>query len=263
MRLEPRGTPEQVEALHLALQHCTFPWENYDLERVVPVDFADLSRFVQVAGNVSPDTTGAIAVVGPNEDHPISGTPTSHHHDHERGADPLEVRGRILGLAYYSGRIEVDISLTGEFLAEVLLSELAHMIDFFGMVDRDRIEIWNAVHAGTTLDLPDDYDVNDGIVLGNVPGHDHSWFDIGVYYSWVGEAWMGLFVRSWSDITVTIDFPDHPPSDDAVERIRQWFTPYVPPIPPTPDEPIQPEPIQPAGCLTRDTIRYLFRRTPQ
>lgn len=98
--------------------------------------------------------------------------------------DVLEYRNRVLGLAWYSGKISLDNSLVDnpEFAQEIFLAEAAHMVDFFYMTDamRDRIV---AV-----------YESADG----------HGWFDVGGYNDWFGESWMSGFTLAFSDITPTI-----------------------------------------------------------
>jgi hypothetical protein len=272
MRFDPQGTPEQQAIIDEALARTTFPFPDCDLGRVIPVEWADLSRHRTLtgaggAGWSALEHPGAIS--GYPHVHPIVGTPHSHHHDPDdpNGADPLEVRGRVLGLAYYSGKVAIDSSLEDdpEVAGEVFLSEAAHMIDFFCMEDDGRVAIWNALHALEDEDLPLATSVEDAVALD----HDHSWFDVGGYYSWVGEAWMGLFVRAWSDFAVTIDFPDHPPTDEAVAAVRRWFTPELDlpqdlgvepePVPPVEDD-VADEVDPPAkGCAPLERLRRWWR----
>ncbi len=213
-RLE--GTENQQRLVTETLARTTFPFDvllpglqSQTGRTHIPVDWSDLSRYA-AALEVKAATGGHLHV---HEDgdtgHPIT-----------RSVDGRE---RVLGLAWYSGRVSLDLGLENdpELAAEVFLSEGAHMIDFFWFTDEHRVAVWNALHAGTDQDVPPGTDVVDGIPLG----HEHGWFDVGGYYAWVGEAWMGLFVRAYSDVPVTIDF-DHPPTDVAVIESRNALTPY-------------------------------------
>ncbi len=94
------------------------------------------------------------------------------------------------------------------------------MVDFHALTNAHRIAIWNALHPGAEQDIPADVPVADGVDLG----HGHSWFDVGGYYEWLGEAWMGLFVRAFSPYPVTINF-SHPPTDEAIAAVRALFLP--------------------------------------
>jgi hypothetical protein len=197
------GTPPQNAVAGGALARCTFPFDVLTIDRI-PVEWADLSRY-----------TATVA------EGKASG---GHAHVHEGGdtGHPIEVRERVLGLAWYSGRVTLDASLEHDptLAGEVLLSEAAHMADFYWMTDRHRMVIWNALHPEAE-DLPLDTNVEDGVPLGGGEG----WFDVGDYRSWLGEQWMGLFVRAYSDFPVTIPF-DRPPTDEAVAQVRAAFTPY-------------------------------------
>lgn len=204
-----QGTPAQQAIVQSALDRTTFPFEvlqpklQADTGRtVIPVEWQDLSRYS--ADLKTAKETG------------------SHLHVHEAGdtGHPVERRERVLGLAWYSGRVTLDLTLQEDpvLAAEVFLSEGAHMIDFFWMTSAHRVAVWNALH-----DRPED-DTTVVTEEGHI-SHDHSWFDHGGYYSWVGEAWMGLFVKAYSDVPVTIAF-DHPPTPQAVEETRRALTPY-------------------------------------
>lgn len=198
------GTPEQNELIESALARCTFPFSEVAVGRTIPVDWQDLTRYAA-------DLEAQATEVG-----------HTHVHEGDDTAHPVEARGRLLGLAWYSGRVTLDSSLTGdaELAAEVFHSEGAHMLDFFWMTDRERMAVWNALHPDAE-DLPLDTDVTDGTVIGGTEG----WFDVGPYRSWVGEAWMGLFVRAYTDVAVTIPF-DRPPTDEAVTYVRSQLTPW-------------------------------------
>ena len=193
------GTTHQNALTDAAIRRCTFPFSEV-APRIIPVDWQDLSRY-----NMLESAEG-------------------HHHVHMNGdiGHPVEARNRVLGLAWYSGRVTLDVSLSNdpELAAEVFLSEGAHMLDFFWFEDTHRMAVWNALHPDAE-DLPLDTNVEDGTVIGGTEG----WFDVGPYRSWVGEAWMGLFVRAYSDVPVTIPF-DRPPHDEAVAYVRSQLTPW-------------------------------------
>ncbi len=217
---EYRGTPSQVAIARQTFDACSFPWEKMRDGIVaacggafclVVVEWADLSRYAAARGAQSAT------------------------HDHDHGVHPVERRGRVLGLAYYPqparqfpGKVVLDNSLEAEpaLAAEVALSEGAHMVDFHALTNAHRIAIWNALHPGAEQDIPDGVQVVDGADLG----HGHSWFDVGGYYEWLGEAWMGLFVRAFSPYPVTINF-SHPPTDEAIAAVQALFLPpAVPPV---------------------------------
>lgn len=203
--IEYRGQNEEQNRIAAgAMRNCTFPMSVLDIA-TIPIEWADLSRYTQELSEKQ--EAGAHL----------------HFHEGEDTGHPIEVRSRVLGLAWYSGRVTLDASLQGDIAlaGEVLLSEFAHMVDFFWMTDRHRMLIWNALHPDEE-DLPLDTNVEDGVPIGG----DEGWFDVGDYRAWVGEAWMGLFVRAYSDYAVTIPF-NRAPTDDAVAQVRAAFTPYA------------------------------------
>lgn len=194
------GTEAQRELARRTLTvRCDYPWARLlpglraaTGRETIPVEWADLSRWA-----------GAITAEG-------------HAHVHEDGdtAHVLEARARVLGLAWYSGRVQVEATLTGDVAAEVLLSEAAHMVDFFALTDPQRVAVWNALH-GPGHRLPEDADVTDAVDLG----HGHGWFDVGPYGAWIGEALMEAFVRAFSDVPVTIAL-GHPTDAAAAAQVR-------------------------------------------
>lgn len=240
-----QGTTQQNLIVHECLARCDFPWREqigqglkFDTGRdTIPVDWQDLTRY-RASEADSPRAHGG----GAHED-------TIYDPDTGEMAHTIEYRSRVLGLAWYSGRITLENSLVNEpeLAGEVFLSEVAHMWDFFGMTDTDRVTVWNAVHP------PEQHiatltDIVDGVDLG----HGHGWFDVGDYYQWVGEALMGLFVRAFSDYSVTIDFPEHPVTPEAAKAVREIVYPPAEdpsPVPePVPDEPAPvPEPAPEPG----------------
>lgn len=192
-----QGTERQNAIIQEALDRCDFPFERLT-KQPIPVEWADLSRYTQQMEEA--------AAAG------------SHLHVHEGGdtAHPVERRERVLGLAWYSGKVTMEVTLESdpELAAEVFLSEGAHMIDFFYMDDAMRAACWNAVHP-TEQHIPEDANIEDGVDLG----HGHGWFDVASYREWVGEEFMGMFVDAFSDVQVTIDF-HHTFDVDTVEQVR-------------------------------------------
>lgn len=192
------GTEHQQQVIADALARCTFRFDRVTpgLTREtgrdhVPVVWADLSRYAAAES------------------------------EEELQAHVVVARGRVLGLAYYSGKIALDVTLEHEPLlaGEVFLSEAAHMVDFFLLDDRQRRAIWDALHPGDPANV--------AVLESGEVEHGHGWFDAGTYAEEAGEAWMGLFVRSFSDLPVTITFA-HPPTDQAVARVRELLGDVAP-----------------------------------
>lgn len=256
MRWSLRGTAQQNAIIQQALDRCDFPFETFGEDRTIPVEWADLSRYSAApVGGDSP--LEAHAAPGASADHDHDGEfdvlaisaelaeelgfpaeeerPRAHgDDDHHEGA----ARERVLGLAWYSGRVTLEQTLVAQptLAMEVFLSEGAHMVDFFGMTDDHRVGVWNAVHP-PHQHLAPGTNIADGMDLG----HGHSWFDVGGYYSWVGEAFMGLFVRAFSNIPVTINF-NHAATTEASAKVRDIFLPAVEDIPEPEPEPTPPTP---------------------
>jgi hypothetical protein len=115
------------------------------------------------------------------------------------------------GLYWLSGRIEVERTIDNpEFLAEVLLSEVAHAVDMFTLTPADRLSLAATWHPSG----PD----------------EHTWFDSGPYETWVGEAFMGLFVAAFSDVPVTMTgFAHHPLTPETVALLRSLAPKPTPP----------------------------------
>lgn len=255
-----QGTDAQRELTARSLDRFAFPWPvllpglRARVNRTrIPVRWMDCQVYAAAAAGVEVDDHAAPAEGGHAD---------SEHHGHEHGhgtyghgtyghehqhvvvpgmgeAHPIEReiegRRRILGLAGYGGWVGLDFSLEGdpELTAEVFGSEGAHMADFFHMHYQPDLyrQVWNALHPGDAEDS-----------AGPVPeegpvGHGHGWFDAGGYYSWAGEAFMGLFVQAFSDVPVTIRF-DHPPTAEGIELLRAV---YPLPEPAAPEEPTTPE----------------------
>lgn len=192
-----QGNARQVELTrHVLEERCDYPWERLLPglratvgRETIPVEWVDLTRY------------GA-AVDGRT-------------HGDQHSAHVLAYRRQVLGLAWYSGKVSVEATLTGDLAAEVLLAETAHMVDFFALTNRQRVAVWNALHDAEHR-LPEDVPVVDAVDLG----HGHGWFDVGPYGSWVGEAFMEAFVKAFSDVPVVIKLGHHPTDEAAAVEVR-------------------------------------------
>jgi hypothetical protein len=204
-----QGTQAQQRIVRDALASCDFPFERLAPQLrseagrdSIPVEWADLSRYA--ASNEA--------------------APGEHIHVHEHGdtGHPIERvvggRARVLGLAWYSGRVTLDLSLERDprLAAEVFLAEGAHMVDFFYMTDQHRRAIVNTLHHDQ---LPDNHPIIDGQPLG-LDGHECGWFDVGPYGMWVGESLMEALIESFLNVKVTIQL-GHPVSPVAASYIRR------------------------------------------
>lgn len=197
-----RLTPNQQAIIVGAIEATDFPWEQLKpgLEEQtgkdrIPVLFRDLSR-------------DALAVEG------------GHAHIHVGGdvGHPIlsPSRKRTLGLAWYSGKVEVDQSLESQPLLaqEVFLAEGAHMIDFFWMSELQRRAIFLLMHGGVETE------------------HGHTWFDNPSYWDDVGESFMGLFVMAYApSIPVELGGFSHRPTPELAKQVREILTPATSPPP--------------------------------
>lgn len=169
----------------------------------INVVFSDLSRF----------SAGARAA-GDGHTHD-----DVHVNDPETGAvgHGIQHRHRVLGLAWSNGKIEIDASLENqsELAQEVFLSELAHQVDWFdpAMDAAGEERIWDAMHPGVDSTTGD---------------HGHSWFDVGAYETWAGEAWMGLFTAAASDVAVSLTQFTHKITPEAINMARRVLDIDVP-----------------------------------
>lgn len=206
-----RLTQVQREITEEALRRCSFDFEllrsglkEQTGRDAIPVEWADLSRHA----------TEAHAVAEGNE----------HDHEDEHLSGHIDVwtdggrahgiaaRGRVLGLAWYSGKVSVDASLEGEpeLAGEVLLSEAAHMTDFFWITPEQRACVFAIFHG-------DDNTL-----------HDHGWFEESGnedYWSWVGEAFMAGFLQAFTDYEPTLTGFHHAATEDVGRRIRELLQP--------------------------------------
>jgi hypothetical protein len=198
-----------------ALAACDFPFEDMrsaiqqktGRRDYITVEWADLSRYAESAQAQSSEDTH------------------DHTHDHKTGEfDFLAARGRTLGLAWYSLKVSMDLSLENDprLGAEVFLAEGAHMVDFTVMTDEQREGIWDIYHDGQD----------------HQGDHGHDWFDKGGYRDFVGEAFMAGFTRAYApSVDVTILFT-HESTTERAAAIRRLLTPAI-------DETAQPTPVPP------------------
>lgn len=199
------GSAEQTRLTQAAIERCDFPWERL-LRQLRSESGRDDIRIVWADLTVPADTARA----------------------HKLGPD-VTSRRRTLGRAWTNGVVEIDHSCAAdpELAAEVVLSELAHQVDFHYLTAAHRRAIFAAYHRP-----------------GQAP-HGHGWFDMGDYSTWVGESFMGGFTRAYSDVAVTLTRFTHQTTDDVARRIRAIVTPSLGP-PPWDRGPIEPEPGEPA-----------------
>jgi len=212
MILTLEGTLAQQSVSKSILTRCTFPLDALTPglqaatgRQTIPVQWSDLSNYRGATANAE-------------------GHDQQHEHVNDPGSHPVERRGRVLGLAWTNGRIELDLRLESdlELAGEVLLSELAHMVDFFLMSDLQRVAFWNIFHY---KDSPAQLAPGAHIEDGKDFGHGHGWFDVGGYYSWAGEAFMGVLVKAYSNFPLTIAF-DHSIDSTVIEGARKILSPY-------------------------------------
>ena len=225
------GTPNQQSLVRQALDQCDFPFDRLapklkaDTGRTsIPVEWADLSQWGAQTTKTADDH---------HDDY-------SHDHTHdnvpgEEKADPLEARGRVLGLAWYSGKVSLDLSLESDprLAWEVFLAEGAHMVDFFYMTDAHREAVWDIFHPGGS---------------DNIGGHGHGWFDVATYRDFVGESFMGGFIHAYApSVPVTIAFT-HASNLEIGRQIRAALTPELvePPVVEPEPQP-EPPPLPPGG----------------
>jgi hypothetical protein len=186
-------------------------------------------------------------------------------HAHER-----EIFGRrmTLGLFWYSGAVELDVSLEPRprVATEVLIDEMAYAADRFYLTREMRRAIWAQWHPGEQTaqhDLEHGWSVPFAEWSGEMdrPGAaEVEYFRSGV------EAWMALFLVTYSDLEPSLDDPfAHPATRDVARRVREIVTPGLGPPPwdrqpePEPDRPPPPrDPSDPTPVLT--TLAGLLAR---
>lgn len=205
MIFDLQGTDNQRRLAQSFLDRGNYPWDvllpglqAQTGRSTIPVEWADLSRyaaFISEEGHSHGDLGHNHAKSGFGEDF-----------------DLLEYRHRVLGLAWYSGKISLEITLENEpeLAGEVLWAEGAHMVDFFFLDEDRREKIFNLFHTGDPDVAPEP--------------HGHGWFDVGTYREFVGEALMGAFTRAFSNFPDTIPFA-HTLPDDKLLILRELMLP--------------------------------------
>lgn len=173
----------------------------------IPVEFTDLSRFAEQAAEAA--ARNGHAHINEDDDH----------------AHLLaDSRARVLGLAWYSGKVSVDSSLSHALALEVFLAEGAHMIDFFWMTNNDRAAIAQSLHP-----------------TGDWQHDQHGWFEErgdADYNDWPGENFMDLFMLAATDVKPTMAMRwSHPITEAAINATRivlerGFKAPEPAPVPP-------------------------------
>ncbi len=217
---------EHRRLVDAALARCTYPFAEHGPGVTIPVEFADLARYLQ---------RNTARVRGHDDDHAHISHPgafpelADHGHVHvdkddtgERGHG-IVFRQQALGLywlptaRYPGGRVSIEQALDPELAQEVFLCEAAHAVDYVAMTDAQRRAVNALYHGGQHPP---------------VPGHERcGWFDERGerrYAWWPGEAWMVTFVRAFSDLTVRFDQFAHPSTPQVVAAARQILVPPPP-----------------------------------
>lgn len=206
-----QGTATQNAKVKAAIDRTLFPWHflSYGLyrqtrKRYIPVEWADLTGFGGAAAKeINEKLAGEVL-----REHGTAG-------HLEQPFHVIQYRERVLGLAWYSGKITLEKTLENDvnpdLAAEVFASEAAHMADFFYMVNSQRQRVFEAYHGGPTNE------------------HGHAWFDKGAYADFVGESFMEGFVKAYSDIPVTITGFTHPTTPAVVAEIVDTLGPKAQP----------------------------------
>lgn len=183
------GTENQQAIVRGAFEKIKFPFEQLRLPGTPELGWRDLN-----SGTFRVLATGDYAHVEEHEGHHHEDEGENAHHP-EGDDEPEPLMGRfgaernyILGVFYPgSARIYIDLALENypEIAQSVVSAEIAHAVDeFLPLTEGQRQEIMAALHGG----VPD----------------EHTWWekiDYGAeYYSLVGETFMILFTKAYSDI---------------------------------------------------------------
>lgn len=212
------GDDEQNAIVEQAIVEQSYPWERilpglYEQtgRDAIPVEWADLSRYTQELE--AAERSGA------------------HLHFHEDGdtghpiAGDFEGRRRVLGLAWYSGKVTIEQSLKSQpVLARVVFhSEGAHMADFFDstITPEVRTRIFALYHPDLTQEQIDAH-------YG-----EHGWFEEtgnNDYWSWVGESFMEGFIYAFTPLRPSSTRFDHQTTEEIGQQIRELLLPTEPPM---------------------------------
>lgn len=201
---------QQKEIIDDALAKTSFRFESLipglqaQVRRTtIPVLFSDLSRYATMEGSKE-------AIIGHGHE--------GHSHTEGVGAHTIEreVDGRkqVLGLAWYSGKVEIEKTASRKLAQEVFLAEGAHMVDFFFMTPEQREKILDAYHPG---ELPEKQNLR-----------DHGWFEEtgnNDYWAWVGESFMYGFISAFTTVPGTGDAFEHRTTPQIGKAIREILQP--------------------------------------
>ena len=206
------GTAAQNTLVQAAVDRCDMDWARLlpSLQREgktsIRVEWADLSRYAA----------------------------TEEHAEAHEIVREVEGRRRVLGLFYLPPYTKVVLDVTLErdpqLAAEVFLAEGAHAVDYHFLTADMRRQFVNSLH---TQQLPAGADTADGVAF-QLDGHTCSWFDVGGYADWVGEAFMEGFIEATSDVPVTITL-NHPVGPEDRDVIRRFLGLTAPEPPTEPD----------------------------
>lgn len=213
--------PREQQITHDALKRCTFPWDlllpklkQTKQKNQIPVEWADLSRYMAEATVTSSTDHQHMHVYHSGDQAHVLTRSVPLHTQHRVMAEhglPLAYRQRVLGLAWYSGKISIAAELVEEptLAQEVMLAEGSHMVDFFYMTDEHRKELFKVFHSGS--DAP----------------HGHEWFDNASYWDDVGEAFMAGFCYAYSDLIPDDSSFSHRATPAIGQQIRSILTPQA------------------------------------
>lgn len=149
----------------------------------------------------------------------------SHEVEHHHGL-AANVAPAVYGLFWFHGLVEVEESLLGnpDLFDEVFHAEGAHATDFFYALPTGKR---TAIHA---------------IICTHSPRH--AWFEPSPYFDMPGEGFMGIFIKAFTDLPVTLQGFSHRAIEPTVGLVKTLLMPVVEP-------PTQPPPTPPARYWTR------------
>lgn len=203
-------SPDHADVVKGALKACDYPFGRIrrSTGKKVPVTVADLSRWNRTVAvqNHYPSDTLVLAVAVHGEDvHVLAG-----------------YRQQAYGLYWLptdehpAGRVELSDKIMGStaLAQEVFLAEAAHAVDYGSLTDLERVRIFAIVHGG---------DSN--------PHGTHGWWEErggqDYWADWVGEAFMGLFMRAFAP-SLTRPMENNQPwehrlTDDMALQVRRYL----------------------------------------
>lgn len=220
---------EQERLIVEALDSTDFPWNwlgvNIKFGQYVPsgrnkilVRFRDLSRFgetptsdlIHAAEHDLLEQPHAGLNLQFSSDHNHSGDRLTHAHVEEDGvgAHAVGYRNAVMGLAWYSGIVDVEKELLTESpsLAKmVFLAEGAHMTDFFYLSPDQRGRIYDAY-------VDDDYGDTDVGWFEELGNQD--------YWKFIGEHYMVGFIEAFTSKDVRWGF-EYETTSNIAQSIRE------------------------------------------